>query len=116
MSVFLEKLNRFDKSFQKVDSNLKEETYRGNKLLVQYLTLLVIVVICLYVWFDSSLYMKEVSFILIGDAVAYCYPFITGLLIATQFCVFTNLLKHRFVWINTKLIEVQQHLNGLHTQ
>jgi hypothetical protein len=67
--------------------------------------------ICVYVWFDFTLFANELDFILIGDVMAYTFPIVTALIIVTQFCLMTLLIKQRFSWLNQKLAHTQHILN-----
>ncbi|RZC34812.1 7tm 7 domain containing protein [Asbolus verrucosus] len=109
LSFFLQKLSNFDRSFAALDAVANvQKTYKPH---VTSLTLMMIVTICCYTWLDVILYVKEFSFVFIGDVMAYCFPFIIALLIIVQFCLMTLLLKRRFFWINRKLVQIEKHLN-----
>nr|XP_015840755.1 PREDICTED: putative gustatory receptor 28b isoform X1 [Tribolium castaneum] len=108
LSSYLQKLSKCDEEFRRLIHKQKyKRTKRLNRIIGFGLALLLVVIICTYLWFDTTLYMSEITFVMIGDSMAYCFPFIIGLLVTAQFSLMTLLLKQRFVWINEKLIQTK---------
>ncbi|XP_044258468.1 putative gustatory receptor 28b isoform X1 [Tribolium madens] len=112
LSTFLQQLSRCDEEFRKFHKENYKKTKQMNIIIGFILGLILVLIICTYVWFDTTLYMTEINFVMIGDAMAYCFPFIIGLLVTAQFSLMTLLLKQQFVWINEKLIETKTGVNS----
>lgn len=93
-------------------NKINEKTTKINEITGYFLCFILVVIICTYIWFDISLYLTEINFIMIGDSIAYCFPFIIGLLVTAQFSLMTLLLKQRFASLNEKLFQMQVCLNS----